>query len=86
MALIRGLISTGVAGEYQDYIAAEQAVMGTGALVAAWNDVQPFDTRTTELVGGLMDTLFDSVAIDESFRPAEFAAALAKLKSGLSSR
>ena len=38
------------------------------------------------MVGGLKDTLYDSVANDESFSPAEFAAALAKLKSGLSSR
>ena len=85
-ALTSSLISTGIAGQYQDYIAAEQAVMGIGALVAAWNDMQPFDPRTTELVGGLMDTLFDSVANDESFAPAEFSAALAKLKSGLSIR
>jgi hypothetical protein len=83
VALTSKLISTGIAGEYQDYIAAEQCVMGIGALVAAWNDAKPFDSRTTRLVGGLMDVLFDSVANDESFRPAEFEAALAKLKRGL---
>jgi hypothetical protein len=66
--------------------AAPRASPGIGALVAAWNDVQPLDPRTTEMVGGLKDTLYDSVANDESFSPAEFATALAKLKSGLSSR
>lgn len=83
VALTSKLISTGIAGEYQDYISAEQCVMGIGALVAAWNDIKPFDSRTTELVGGLMNILFESVANDESFRPAEFEAALAKLKRGL---
>jgi hypothetical protein len=83
VALTNGLISTGIAGEYRDYIAAEQCVMGIGALVAAWNDVKPFDAKTSELVGGLMNILFDSVANDESFRPAEFEAALAKLQRGL---
>ncbi|HEY5738562.1 MAG TPA: hypothetical protein VIW27_02495 [Gammaproteobacteria bacterium] len=48
--------------------------------------MQPFDPRTTELVGGLMDTLFDSVADEESCQPAEFSAVRAKLKSGLSIR
>jgi len=81
--LTSSLIATGIAGEYQDYIAAEQCVMGIGALVAAWNDIKPFDSRTTDLVGGLMNLLFDSVANDESFRPAEFSAALGKLKHGL---
>jgi len=83
VALTSELISTGIAGEFQDYIAAEQCVMGIGALVAAWNDAKPFDRRTTELVSGLMNVLFDSVADDESFKPVEFEAALTKLKSGL---
>jgi hypothetical protein len=38
-ALTSSLISTGIAGQYRDYIAAEQAVMGIGALVAAWNAI-----------------------------------------------
>ena len=83
VALADKLISTGIAGEYRDYIAAEQCVMGIGALVAAWNDVKPFDARTTELVGSLMDLLFESVANDESFVPAQFESALARLKQGL---
>jgi hypothetical protein len=86
VALTRNLISTGIAGEYDNYIAAEQCVMGIGALVAAWNDIKPFDSRTTRMVSDLMNILFDSVANDESFRPAEFEAALAKLKRGLLSQ
>lgn len=83
VALTSNLISTGVAGEYQDYIAAEQCVMGISALIAAWNDIKPFDPPTTKLVIELMDLLYASVANDESFRPAEFEGALARLKQGL---
>jgi len=86
VALTNNLISTGIAGEYDNYIAAEQCVMGIGALVAAWNDFKPFNSRTTRLVSDLMNILFDSVANDESFRPAEFETALKKLKRGLLSQ
>jgi len=81
--LAKSLISTGIAGDYEDYIAAEQCVMGIGALVAAWNDIKPFDDGTTKLVSKLMDQLFNAVANDENFVPEQFEGALAQLKSGL---
>jgi hypothetical protein len=83
LALANTLLSSGIAGEYRDYIAAEQCVMGIAALIAAWNDVAPFDAATTRLVNRLMQSLYQSVANDESFVPDEFEAALAELKSGL---
>ena len=57
--------------------------MGIGALIAAWNDVKPFDPETNNMVGQLMQGLYESVANDESFVPRDFEAALANLKSGL---
>jgi hypothetical protein len=83
VALTNALLSSGIAGEYRDYIAAEQCVMGIGALIAAWNDIKPFDSATSNMLGQLMQGLYESVANDESFVPKEFEAALAQLKSGL---
>jgi hypothetical protein len=83
MALTNSLLSTGINGEYRDYIAAEQCVMGIAATVAAWNSVKPFDAATSDLVNRLMQSLYQSVANDESFVPSKFEAALAKLKNGL---
>lgn len=83
MALTNALLSGGIAGDYRDYIAAEQCVMGISALIAAWNDVQPFDAATTSLVSQLMQDLYASVANDESFVPTEFEAALAQMQDGL---
>jgi hypothetical protein len=82
-ALANILMSTGIDGEYRDYIAAEQCVMGIAALIAAWNSIKPFDAATSDLVNRLMQSLYQSVANDESFVPAEFEAALAQLKNGL---
>ncbi len=83
VGITSNLLDAGIAGEYQDYIAAEQGVMAIGALTAAWNDVAPFDRKTARLIGEMMNTLYDSVANDESFRPREFEAALRKIRTGL---
>ena len=83
VAITSSLLDAGIAGEYQDYIAAEQGVMAIGALTAAWNDVAPFDRKTARLIGEMMNRLYDSVANDESFRPREFEAALGKIRAGL---
>ena len=83
LALANALLSTGIEGDYRDYIAAEQAVMGISALIAAWNEVDPFDADTTALVNRLMQRLYQSVANDESFKPTEFESALSQLKRGL---
>jgi hypothetical protein len=82
VALTRRLLDSGIAGEYQNYIAAEQCVMAIGALVAAWNDARPFDAATARLVNESMQGLYDSVANDESFVPAQFEAALTRLRGG----
>jgi hypothetical protein len=57
--------------------------MGIGALIAAWNDIKPFDAATNNMIGQLMQGLYESVANDESFVPKDFEAALAHLQSGL---
>jgi len=83
VALTNALLASGIAGDYRDYIAAEQCVMGIGALVAAWNEIKPFDATTNNMIGNLMQGLYESVANDESFVPKEFETALTQLKSGL---
>ena len=83
VALTNALLSSGINGDYRDYIAAEQCVMGVSALIASWNGVAPFDAATANLVNDLMQDLYESVANDESFVPAEFEAAMLQLKQGL---
>ena len=83
LALANGLLARGVDGEYRDYIAAEQCVMGVAALVASWNRAEPFDATTARSINNLMQALYRSVANDESFVPGEFETALAQLRDGL---
>jgi hypothetical protein len=83
VSLTHRLLATGIAGEYRDYINAEQCVMGISALIASWNDARPFDAATTSLVSQSMQGLYESVANDESFVPGDFQKALTQLQNGL---
>ncbi len=83
VALTRSLLAAGIDGEYADYIAAEQAVMAIGALIAAWDAIEPFDGQTSQIVSESMNILYESVANDESFKPRTFASALQRLRGGL---
>ncbi len=79
-AILNGLIDDGLAGQYADYAAAEQAVM-------AMQSVAEFMARQNLLRGQSvrpsMRRLLATVAYDEKYQQAEFQKALRELKAGI---
>jgi hypothetical protein len=73
--LLDTLLKTGVAGEYRDYILAEQAVMGIDGLLIELKLAQTHRAR--------LDELYRLVQNDEQFVPEKFVAALRVLQGEL---
>jgi hypothetical protein len=76
-AMLAGLVSDGLAGQYRDYAGAEQATMAIGSLLA-------YLARRGELPGvrsanAALDRLHATVKDDEKYRPERFRAALEDL-------
>lgn len=75
-ALMDGLISEGLAGEYVDYAAAEQATMAMSALISAMQQSGLANAEQVKTMNGALEKLYAAVAKDEEYRPANFTAAL----------
>jgi hypothetical protein len=74
-ALLDSIIQTGIDGEYRDYLGAEQAVMAMDLLM---NESKPGGTSKAQL-----DELYRLLKSDETYRSADFLAALKVLRDGL---
>ena len=68
--MLRELLATAAAGNFLDYITAEQAFMAVQMLVIAIGD-PALESR--------LDAIADTLNDDERYRPARFAAMLASL-------
>ncbi|HSG89978.1 MAG TPA: multiheme c-type cytochrome [Pseudomonadales bacterium] len=73
--VLDGVLSRAVRGDYRDYVAAEQAAMAMDLLLITLDRWESNKAR--------VDALFASVADDEAFRPAKFAAAADSLRKAL---
>lgn len=86
-AEIRGVLANlaqaGVDGEFRDYAAAEQAVMGIASLLSTLETRSAFDAKTQQAVGGRLDVLYDCVNNDEKYNPVCFTDGLKRLKSAI---
>ena len=71
--ILNALIATGLEGDYQDYVAAEQATMAIDILVA----------EAAIEANDLIDDLFAVVRDEDSYRPWRFTEVLGKLKAEL---
>jgi hypothetical protein len=83
-SLMAGVIDNGLAGEFVDYAAAEQATMATGSLLATWRKLG-MDEAAFNRVNGALDKAYEAVENDESFKPTTYRSALQGLKDALGS-
>jgi Cytochrome c554 and c-prime len=74
-ALLDNILQAGTEGEYRDYLGAEQAVMGIDLLM---NETKLAGTGKAQL-----DELYRLLKSDETYRSADFIAALKVLRDGL---
>jgi hypothetical protein len=76
-ALVDGLVADGLNGQYRDYAGAEQATMAIASLLdylarrGALSSVRD--------VNASLDTVYDAVKDDETYKPERFQSALAQL-------
>ena len=70
--ILEEILSTGAAGNYLDYVSAEQAFMAVQMLVIELDDPD---------LEAELDTLADSLNNDERYRPSEFRRLLASLRT-----
>lgn len=79
--ILANLIQAGVADEFRDYAAAEQAVMAIASLLSTLDTRSVFSPKTQQAVSGRLDVLYDCVGDDEKYTPACFIDGLKRLKS-----
>jgi hypothetical protein len=80
-ALMNGLISEGLAGEYVDYAAAEQTTMAMSALISAMQQSGLVNESQVKSMNGALEKLYVTVAKDEEYKPATFTTALQEFQA-----
>ena len=75
-ALAHGVIAIGTSGDDLDYSAAQQETMALGSILAAMKLQGFIDDAQVKRLNDALDTLYDAVASDQSYRPDKFAQAL----------
>ncbi len=82
-ALLAGVISHGLRGEYVDYAAAEQATMALAAIIDALKDSAVISPSEHKALLAVLDKAYDAVEKDEAFEPKKFLAALQSLQAAI---
>jgi hypothetical protein len=82
-AVLAGIVDGGVAGDYQDYAAAEQAVMAIHALTDALRDNGTLDTGRMTAVDDRIKVLYTVLENQNAYEPARFRSALSTLQTVL---
>lgn len=82
-AALEVLIDQGLAGEYRDYPAGEQALQAAQSLVGALHEARPFEPARLESLGQTLDALEAAAQTAESYRLGAFREALGRLREDL---
>ncbi len=82
-ALLAGVISHGLRGEYVDYAAAEQATMALAAIIDAMKDERMLSPAQHKGLLAVLDKCYDAVEKDEAFEPKKFLGALQSLETAV---
>ncbi len=75
-ALLQSIVQEGIAGEYLDYAAAEQATMAIAAIVTAQNDVGALNKTQIGQLDSAVKQLYAIVESDEKYQSHQFMVAL----------
>jgi hypothetical protein len=82
-ALLGGVIEEGMAGEYVDYAAAEQATMAASAILQAMVDEGVVSRAKYIELTSVLDDCYTSIEKDEEYDPRQFLLALQRLQSAV---
>ena len=83
-ALLNGVLSEGIkAGEYVDYMSAEQATMAVSAIVTAMQRAGMINDAQHKTLTAALDKAYDAVAKDEAYQPKTFTAALQGIEAAI---
>jgi ribulose 1,5-bisphosphate carboxylase large subunit-like protein len=82
-ALLTGVISHGLRGEYVDYAAAEQATMALAAIIDAMKDAEMLTQPQYQGLINVLNKCYDAVEKDEAYEPKKFLGALQALEAAV---
>jgi hypothetical protein len=83
VALAKGVIAIGVAGDDLDYSGAQQQTMALASIVAAMHLLGFADDVQIKGLNDALDRLYDAVANDQTYRPEIFVQALRQVEARL---
>lgn len=82
-AVLKSLVAGGLDGDYQDYSAAEQAVMAMASLVDAWRASGDLDAARGEQLDGAVKSLYKVLENENAWQPTRLVAELKNLETAL---
>ena len=82
-SILASLVQGGVNGDYWDYAAAEQAVMGIHALTDTLRDTGAFNSTKTSVLEAQIKTLYTVLEDQNAYLPAKFSTELKTLQAAL---
>jgi len=82
-AVLASLVKGGVGGDYQDFSAAEQAVMAMASLVDALRASGDLDAAHSERLGAGVKALYDVLKDENAYEPQRLVAELRQLEQAL---
>lgn len=80
-ALMNGLITEGLAGEFVDYAAAEQTTMAMSSLISAMQQTGMINEAQVKAMNTALEKLYAAVAKDEEYTPVSFTTALQEFQA-----
>lgn len=84
-ALMAGLLTQGLSGEYVDYAAAEQATMAASAMLQTMVDDGMISRAKYIELSGVLNDCYAVIEKDEEYNPRQFLVALQRLESAVPS-
>lgn len=82
-ALLFGVVEEGLAGEYADYAAAEQATMALGSIIDAMRNAGVVEKGQVDAMNAALEACYKAVEKDEDYNPAIFAEALKEFEASI---
>ncbi len=82
-AILDSLVKGGVAGDYRDFAAAEQAVMGVHALVDSLGDAKRWNESQAGAIAAQIKVLYTVLADQNAYQPARFSGEMQTLAAAL---
>ncbi|MBK8958439.1 MAG: hypothetical protein IPM80_08360 [Proteobacteria bacterium] len=83
LAILDSLVKGGVAGDYRDFAAAEQAVMGVHALADSLTDAKQWSESQAGAIAAQIKVLYTVLADQNAYQPARFSGEMQNLAAAL---